>query len=257
MENHDSNRSIFVRLLCSLLFLSCLFNGQSQKIQNNIIQGNAKFAAGKTIRLITFEDLITYRPVVAASDVIDKDGNFKLEFPCREIQLAQIAINTSKAELYIEPGKNFNFSIEMDPQLFQLLDPMEYGGFLQIRNLDTTQKADINPKIHRFEYVMDRISANYYDEITTNPANVNFDTITSTIEKIFPLRYSPTDFYLSYLYYSFASFERLYLQKYQDSLYHKYLDNEYILYNNPAYMAFFTDFYDNYLYTSSHIKKQN
>ena len=33
------------------------------------------------------------------------------------------------------------------------------------------------------------------------------------------------------------------------------MDNEYILYDNPAYMTFFHSFYDNYLYTSSRISK--
>lgn len=248
------SRNLFFQLLCCVGLIAWTNIAFAQKSQNIVIQGDAKFAVGKTIRLIVFDDFVTYRTHVAASDVVDKNGNFKLSYHANEMHLAQIAINTSKAELYLEPQKSYHFSIDMDPQLFQLLDPMEYGGFLQIRNTDSTSKSDINLKINHFEYVMDRLSAYYFDN---EPTQDKFDTLTDVLSKQFPIRYVPTDFYQSYLFYSFASLERVFMQKNIDSLYHKYLENEYILYNNPAYMSFFCDFYDNYLYTSPHINRQN
>lgn len=254
MNHNHCKISFFLQFFGCLVLAIWSQVATAQKIENVVIQGNAKFAAGQTIRLIAFDDFVSFRPVVVASDEIDKTGNFKLTYLTREIRLVQITINTSKAEFYVEPEKTYHLTVDMDTQLFQLLDPMEYGGFLQIRNTDTTSKSDINFKINHFEYVMDRLSTYC---LTDEPNKVKFDTVAKILDQRFSFRYAPNDFYQSYMYYSYASLERIFIQKNIDSLYRKYLDNEYILYNNPAYMSFFNQFYDNYLYTSSYIQQQD
>ena len=243
-------------IIHGFMFLLALFllvqTSIAQKMKPVVIEGTAEFAAGKEIRLITQTDLVSCRQQVVASDKIGKDGHFRLSFETRHIQIVQIAINTSKAEFYAEPERTYHLTIDMDPELFQLLDPMEYGGFLQIKSDDATPH-DLNYKINRFEYITSDIIDYFAPNIIGDIGKSEFDSISTNIKARFPIEYEPTNFYKSYLYYYYAKLEGMLLQKSPDSLYAKYLDNEYVLYDNPSYMSFLNGFYTNYLLTSPRI----
>ena len=242
----------FMFLLALLLLAQTVY---AQKLKPVVIEGTAEFAAGMEIRLMAYTDLLSYRQEVVATDKIGKDGSFRLSFPTRHIQLVQIAIRTSKAEFYVMPEQTYRFTIDMDPQLFQLIDPMEYGGFLQIKSEDDTPH-DLNYKINRFEYISSDIIDFFAPNIIGDIGKTEFDSISTNIKMRFPIEYEPTNFYKSYLYYFYAKLEGMLLQKTPDSLYIKYLDNEYVLYDNPAYMSFLSGFYSNYLITSPRIGKE-
>ena len=226
---------------------------QSQGPSPVVIQGSAPFAAGKNIRLIGFQDLLSYRSHVIAEDAIANDGTFTLSYQTKQVELVQLAINTSKAEFYITPGKTYHLKIDMDPALFDLLDPMAYGGYLQISCTDPMDTNDVNAKVSFFERYTDDVIDYFSPNIIGDMTKAQFDSIDSVLHARFDIRYVPTNFYKSYQYYSFAYLERILLQKNYDSLYRKYLDNEYVLYDNPAYMNFFNTFYDHYFTKSSKI----
>ena len=241
------------------MFLLALFllaqTAIAQKLQPVVIEGKAEFAAGMEVRLIAYTDLLSYRQEVVATDKIGKDGSFRLSFPTRQIQLVQLAIRTSKAEFYVAPERTYRFTVNMDPQLFQLLDPMEYGGFLQIKSENATSN-DLNYKINRFEQTASDIIDFFAPNIVGDIGKIEFDSISANIKELFPIEYAPDNFYKSYLYYYYAELEALILHKSPDSLYAKYLNNDYVLYENPSYMSFLNSFYDNYLLTSPRIGKE-
>lgn len=242
-------------ILLMAILAGCLYSmkGQSYPVT---IKGTADFAANEEIRLVTFEDLATYKSMVAATDKIDAKGHFLLTYNIIRPTLVQLVIRTSRAEFYIEPGRTYDFTIDMDPELFNQLDPMYYGGFLQIRNNDTTLTEDINLKINWFERNFESAVDYYSPNIISDLSPAEYDSIQNAISRRFPLQYSPNNFYKSYIYYTMASLERVVLMKNPDSLYRKYLDNEYLLYFNPAYMNFFNEFYDHYLTTSTKIDQK-
>ena len=241
-----------ILLLTALLLAQRLY---AQKLKPVVIEGTAEFAAGMDIRLMAYTDLLTYRQEVVATDKIGKDGRFKLSFDTRQIQLVQIAIRTSKAEFYVAPEQTYHFTVDMDPQLFQLLDPMEYGGFLQIKSENATTN-DLNYKINRFEQTASDIIDFFSPNIVGDMGKAEFDSISNNIKERFPIDYDPTNFYKSYLYYYYAGLEGMLLHKSPDSLYAKYLDNEYVLYDNPSYFSFLNSFYSNYLLSSPRIGKE-
>ena len=244
-----------IRLIIIVLAMLLPMHGAfAQKIKPVVIEGTAGFAAGMDVRLIAYTDLLSYRQEVVATDKIGKDGSFRLTFPTRQIQLVQLAIRTAKAEFYVAPEQTYHFTVDMDPQLFQLLDPMEYGGYLQIQ-CDGATPTDLNYKINRFEQTAADIIDYFAPNIIGDIGKAEFDSISTHIKARFPIEYDPTNFYKSYLYYYYAGLEGMLLNKRPDSLYAKYLDNEYVLYDNPSYMAFINGFYSNYLLTSPKIGK--
>ena len=239
-------------IICCFL-VTCTGTMLAQRSYPTTIQGTADFAVGESARLVTFDDMVSYPLTVISTDEIDRHGRFTLTCNIQQPTLVQLAIRTSRAEFYIEPGRTYDLSIDMDPELFNLLDPMSYGGFLQIKNNDTTLTEDINLKINYFERTLDYAIDRFAPNIVGDLSRAQFDSILQFVSNRVPIQYSPTNFYKSYIYYTMGSLERIIQLKRPDSLYLKYLDNEYVLYDNPAYMNFLYDFYNEYLLTSPRI----
>ena len=238
-----------------ILFLCLIATGKTFAQTPVTITGTAPFAAGKEIRLLVFNDLLNGIPTVATTDIIDKHGRFSLKYNTRDILLAQLAICTSKAEFFIVPSNHYTFNISVDSTLFQRINPEKYGGYLHIEN-PNKDTADLNFKINRFSEYFKRVADAYsYQMIYGNDPTI-YDTVRSEIAQHFVFQYNPTNFYQAYGYYTLGSIDMLQYRKKPTYLYEKYFDNDYILYNNPAYMSLFNQYYDGYLYYSPHISKE-
>lgn len=241
------------RSLSIALFIGFAAFGWAQRPVT--IAGTAPFAKGEEIRLLVFEDLLNRIPTVAASDKIDKNGRFKLTCSTNQIRLAQLAIRTSKAEFFIVPDNTYNFSINVDTVLFQLINPERYGGYLWITN-PAKDTNDLNYKINRFSQYFAR-AMNYYGfRVTVDHDITACDTIDLLLHEKFDIQYNPLNFYQSYTYYTCGQIDRVCRSKEQGSFYRKYFDNDYLLYNNPAYMDLFVESYTGYLYNSHYISKE-
>lgn len=219
------------------------------------ITGEAPFAKNEEIRLLVFDDLLNYVPTVAATDQIDKNGHFKLTCSTNQIKLVQLAIRTSKAEFFIVPDHTYQFQISVDTTLFKLVNPEKYGGYLQITNA-LADTSDLNYKINRFSNFFSRAMNHYAFRITVDKDRNAYDTLTTLLNDRFGIQYNPLNFYQSYIYYTCGQLDRVCFSKEQMTFYRKFYDNDYILYNNPAYMSLFRESYSGYLYNSRHISKE-
>ncbi len=237
-------------LLCCLLLP---FFAQAQ--QPVTITGDAPFAANEEIRLLIFDDLLNNIPTVAATSKIDKNGKFKLHYATNQIQLAQLAIRTTKAELFVVPNHDYNLHITTDTTLFKLINPERYGGYLHITT-DKVDTNDLNYKINRFSNYFARAMDYYGFRITYDRDMSTYDTLTNLLNQRFDIQYNPLNFYQSYTYYTCGLLDRICLSKENLNFYRKYFDNDYLLYNNPAYMMLFVESYTNYLYNSRYISKE-
>lgn len=241
-----------VKYLATLILAITFCKGYCQSPVT--ISGTAPFAAGEELRLLIFDDLINGTPTLAATDIIDKNGRFTLKYKTNEVKAAQLAIRTSKADLFIAPSVNYNFSISVDSVLFNKINPEKYGGMLMIVN-NNPDTADLNYKINRFLRFYDSVNDEYsFRMIYDNRADA-FDSVRTNIFANFPCEYNPENFYLSYIYYSMGNIDMLQYRKKPLSIYEKYFNNDQILYNNPAYMSLFNQYYSGYLYLSPKIKK--
>lgn len=236
-----------------LVICLCLLSGAHAQTPVTIT-GTATFAAGEEIRLLVYHDLLNGIAEVATTDIIDKHGRFTLKYNSTDIQLAQLAIRTSKAEFFIVPANSYHFTISVDTVLYKLVNPEKYGGFLQIENAKK-DTDDLNFKINRFSSYFSRVNDEYaFRMIYGRDAGI-FDTVRAIIGEHFDFQYNPTNFYQSYGYYTLGGIDMLQYNKKPLFLYQKYFDNDYILYNNPAYMSLFNQFYEGYLYYSPYIPK--
>lgn len=227
----------------------------SQKLTPVKIFGHADFAAGEEIRLLVYEDLLTYTPRVAASSKIAADGQFELSCTTPQVLLAQLEIRTSKAEFFIEPSHSYDLTIDMDPKLFNLYAPQDYDGFLHIVN-NNPDKQDLNSKINYFSRFYNALFERFSFKILYDHDAAAYDSVQSVMNEKFDVRNNPYDFYQAYQFYEMSNLDRIYWQKEGDSLFNKYLNNDHILYNHPSYMNLFNSFYDDYVFMSAKIKME-
>jgi thiol-disulfide isomerase/thioredoxin len=244
----------YIKTILFLILIAFASNLNAQSVKEVIIEGDAPFAKGENIRLIVIEDYVTFTHKTVATSQIDNNGHFKLSYHINHNCLVQLAIRNMKAEFHIVPQHTYQFRIKADSMLFQLLDPAQYGGYLEIETLypDT---ADLNLKINRFSRYYGALLDYFGNRIIRTKERAAFDSLTEALKERFPVVYNPTNFYETYIYYTYAQLDAIFWQKNADSIYHLYLNNEYLLYDNPAYMAFFNRFYQNYLYNSHRISK--
>lgn len=245
------NKSIFYRF-CTLVMLFSALLAQAQNTV--IITGDAPFAKNEEIRLIVFDDLLNNVPKVVATDKIDKTGRFALKYETNQIKLVQLAIRTTKAEFLVAPARSYNFHLSVDSVLFDLIDPETYGGYLQVVS-DKVDTSDLNYKINRFNAFFNGVMDEYAFRLTYDKDISAYDSVHALIEKYFPLEYDPMNFYKSYIYYTCGILDKLCLSKSPLQIYQRYFDNDYLLYNNPAYMAMFANNYLGYLYNSRYVSK--
>ncbi|MBR4136517.1 MAG: TlpA family protein disulfide reductase [Bacteroidales bacterium] len=238
----------------TLLLGLCLLLMQNLFCQQVTISGNAPFAPNEEIRVLLFRDLIQNTPEVAATGKIDKHGHFSLSCKLNQITLAQLAIRTTKAEMYLVPNVDYQLEIDVDTLLFNMLHPETYGGYLMVSN-PKADSNDLNYKINRFDNYFGRAFDYYGFRITYDRDITAFDTISELLNSHFDIRYEPDNFYLSHLYYSYGMLEKICFPNDRTRIYNRYFNNDRILYNNPAYMALFTNYYTGYLYNSKYISK--
>lgn len=247
-------RSLFRFVVLIGLFL-ILFQGWAQKPREVVIEGKAEFATNYKIRVITFSDYINWDPIEAASTQIARDGSFKLSFQIPTIQLIRLEINSATTELFVVPGLHYQFKLDMDPTLFTMFNPADENGFIQMvpYQLDTN---DLNYKIGKFEVEYGRLLEKYGRDIIWYKSWNHLDSLITELSENFPIRYEPTNYYLSYIYYTVGQLEAFLSSKDPQTIYQKYFDNDYILYNNPAYMNLFNYYFNDYLLMSPRIPKE-
>jgi len=236
--------SKYLSLLLTFLIIS--FYSVSQ---NTTIEGKVPGAEGKTIRVISYSDQITYLKKKIASTQIDSDGNFLIKLNLRNTIFAYLSINCYRAEIYLEPKTTYKINIPLvdynniDERLNPYLNPKNFD----IEILNTNDK-ELNTLIQKFniifnEFILKNFRALYNRDIA------KIDTFRILVNDSFPS--IENDYFESYVKYKIAAMEQLARVCSNDSLAKKYFLNQPILYDNVEYMDFFNNFFVKYITASS------
>lgn len=216
-------------------------------LSNTKIVGAALNASNQYVYVSEIEDYITNSESIIYTTTVNERGQFVIDLEDIGLRKIVIRIKNSFAELYIQ--NNTTYYIEF-PQ--ESIDVINYfsGSETEILffNLDST---DINYKILGFEAWMDDEMADLY--ILKDVEPVQF------IDGILKFKSEVQEAYASDTSSYFRDYIKYSLGKTVDNLYYfgapskttKYdffLKENEILHKNPAYMGYFNDFYDQYLF---------
>lgn len=219
------------------------------------IKGKVDFANKGLVRVYVYEDLITYKRTQIQQADIKEDSTFSLQIQIEETQLIELAYNMVAGTLFVEPEKTYQLHLSADTRFLPYIDATIMGGNLLVK-FDHVDTAELNYKIARFDRYYDYFCINYGEFLYTNMTQEHYDSLVNMLKVRFPDNYNPLNYYSTYIHYRYAELDRMFYSKNKLKIYNQYLTDNYIHYNNIAYMEFFNNFFDKYLYgTSKYIEK--
>ena len=213
-----------------------------------VIEGQAPFAKNNQLRFYFYNDLFLQEKVLCATAKTDKDGNFRVEIQTDETSLLTIAFQTTYGQIFIEPEKQYKIELSVtNDNLLKRIDADMLGCAIEIR-ITPSDTMELNYKINRFDWYYNYFLYLYGTDIYQKVPEHVYDSLIALLTKKFPINEAAIDYYSVYVRYKIAYIDLLYYNKDREKLYQKHLNSNYIFYNNIAYMDFFSNFFDGYLY---------
>ncbi len=238
-------------------FLIISFIPYITNAQNVIINGNAPGAEGKSISLLINCDQITYIEKKLITSPIDSAGNFTINIKIENTVSAFLKIDYYKSSIFIESGKTYNIII--DSIDYNTLDDKTNPYFEQRQlsfKITNFNKNELNFIIHKFDEIYNDYLIKNYIAIYRFRDFSKIDTFKVIINKLFS--YVKNDFFKNYVNYSIALLDVPFISNTtRSNIAELHLKNLPFLYENPRYMDFFNQFFQNFLLTSNLIKKQD
>lgn len=219
-------------------------------IEPVVIEGNAPFAKNGQLRFYFYNDLLLQQRVLSATAHVDNNGYFKVQISVYETSLLTIAYNTTYGQIFVEPEKQYQVELSADENLLKRIDATIMGSAITAK-FTAVDTNELNYKINRFDYYYNYFLYLYGDFIYRHIPQNTYDSLVSLLTERFPIRNDAIDYYSVYVKYKLAYLDLLYYSKDKKKLYDAYLDNPYIFYNNVAYMDFFDQFFEGYLYAGT------
>ena len=231
-----------------ILILFLIYSQYSQS--NTIIYGTAFGYKNAYVHVSVIDDYLTNTETELHQTTVDSDGRFLLELDNIGIREIVIRINNSYAQLFIQNDATYYIQFPDES-----IDVIEYfsGSETEILffDLDT---SDINYKVLGFEAWMDDEIANLYIIKDVQPIKFVEDLIElkKEIQKVYSL--DTCTYFKNYIKYSLG--KNLDNIQYfgsptKQSKYDFFIKYEPIQYDNPAYMEYINDFYDQYFFQLS------
>ena len=213
-----------------------------------VIEGQASFAKNNQLRFYFYNDLFLQEKTLCATVNADKEGKFRVEIPTNETVLLIIAFQATYGQIYIEPEKYYKIELSTtNENLLKRIDANMLGSTLETRII-STDTTELNYKINRFDWYFSYFLYLYGEEIYQKVPETVYDSLIGLLTKKFPVNEKNIDYYSVYVKYKIGYIDLLYYNKNKEKLYKKYLNSDYIFYENTAYMEFFDNFFDGYLY---------
>jgi thiol-disulfide isomerase/thioredoxin len=214
------------------------------------IEGNAPFAKNGELRFYFYNDLLLQHRVLCATASVNENGYFKVQIPAIETSLLTIAYHTTYGQIFIEPEKHYKIELSADENLLKQIDAGLLGSAIYTKFI-SVDTSELNYKINRFERYYDLFLYSYAESLYQNIPQTTYDSLISLFTNKFPVNNDAIDYYSVYIKYKIAYIDLLYYHKEKQKLYDKYLDSPYVFYNNVAYMEFFDQFFEGYLYAGT------
>ncbi|MEG1573065.1 MAG: hypothetical protein RR328_05895, partial [Bacteroidales bacterium] len=224
---------------------------------NVTIQGEAKGAEGRTLKLKIIEDYLTSTERIAASTQIDSLGRFSLQAYIPYTQQANLQIDYYTSEIFLEPDNHYKiffapFDYYQNEKINALVNPHALENLsYRFEKVDT---AELNYMIWKFTYEYVRFMDVHFYRIIQGQDSDSLKNFIQQIKATFA--YSGHAFFNDYLQYKLANVENFGKLRSGKSQFKTYIQNKTLHYNNPAQMEYLMDTYKNYFDTQIKIPRK-
>lgn len=233
----------------SFFFLVCFSSmafGSDFQIR---ISGRFPGAEGQLVRLMEYNDLISFREKEVAAAQVDEQGHFSFTFSRFQPRFMFFRIDHARMGFFVEPGKDYFF--EFDPVAFFQLDdsrnPYLDPWYFRF-NLSGTG-AELNHQIDAFEDMLNEFVLENFRLIHSGRNRNLLLEFRQQTDSIFGE--IDNEFFREYYEYKYAYYNRIgSVERIPDQM-RRYVLNRPVLYHNTQYMNFFHVAFDQYLVSGS------
>lgn len=212
------------------------------------IHGNAPEYKNATLTFNTCNDYITFSSIPLATTKIDSLGNFSLTIDTDKTIEIFALLGIFKAMMYIEPGESYEITLppREDKTMVNELDLFFEEEPISIGVKNKTEN-ELNYLIYSFN--------NNYETFTTKSFNwlyifkdkATIDSLEHSLDSLLPK--GVNQFFDDYRYYKIAMLRHFVYEKNRMTVTNNYLKDKPVLYNNPSYMHFFNQVWNDYFIT--------
>lgn len=228
-------------LLLALFFSLNLFS------QNISIKGVVKQSAVNgqqsvsLVRLLTYNDMLTYEQTTIYETKTDADGNFVIEANIDDIVMAQIAIDLERVDILLKPDSDYEVEIIIPEQK----DNISYFE----RQSPTLKMIEENDDNLYYQYsmsnmIIDDFVLNNFNKLYRGRQISLLDSLDVKINK--DLGEINSEFVKNNLQYRKAAIQMMVNNNVKKTI-ENHFNKKDILYSNPAYMNLFQEVFVNHL----------
>ena len=227
-------KSIFALIL--LFLISNIAVSQNVKIKGNANVPNA------LVRLLTYNDMLTYEQNLVSETKSDDKGDFFIETEISDVTMAQIAVNLERVDLLIKPDATYELEISIPEQKDDVSYFERENPSLKIININDDE---LYSQYHVSNMIIDDFIYNNFNQLYRNRRLSLLDTLDVAIKRIIPEMKS--DFVKDNIRYRKAAIQMVVNNDNGKKVVNQYFNKQEVLYSNPAYMSLFHELFANYL----------
>lgn len=227
-------KSIFALIL--LFLISNIAVSQNVKIKGNANVPNA------LVRLLTYDDMLTYEQNLVSETKSDDKGDFFIETEISDVTMAQIAVNLERVDLLIKPDATYELEISIPEQKDDVSYFERENPSLKIININDDE---LYSQYHVSNMIIDDFIYNNFNQLYRNRRLSLLDTLDVNIKRIIPEIKS--DFVKDNIRYRKAAIQMVVNNDNGKKVVNQYFNKQEVLYSNPAYMSLFHELFANYL----------
>lgn len=227
-------KTIFVLIL--LLLISNIAVSQNVKIEGKVNKPNA------LIRLLTYNDMLTYEQTLVYETKSDDEGNFLIEADVDDVTMAQVAVNLERVDLLIKPEASYELEIVIPEQKNDISYFERESPTLKIISISDDE---LYTQYHVSNMIIDDFLYENFNQIYRNRKLSLLDTLELVIKRNIPEIKS--DFVKDNIRYRKAAIQMVVNNDNGKKVINQYFNKHDVQYSNPAYMNLFHEIFANYL----------
>lgn len=227
-------KTIFVLIL--LLLISNIAVSQNVKIEGRVNKPNA------LIRLLTYNDMLTYEQTLVYETKSDDEGNFLIEADVDDVTMAQVAVNLERVDLLIKPEASYELEIVIPEQKNDISYFERESPTLKIISISDDE---LYTQYHVSNMIIDDFLYENFNQIYRNRKLSLLDTLELVIKRNIPEIKS--DFVKDNIRYRKAAIQMVVNNDNGKKVINQYFNKQDVQYSNPAYMNLFHEIFANYL----------
>jgi thiol-disulfide isomerase/thioredoxin len=235
-------RTLILRIYIDSLIL-CLVVCPAIGQGTSTVRGSLPGAAGETVRIIGYTDLITCRETILAKTTVNEQDEFELTVTNDDTRLVFLQTGFYRGELYIEPGHTYHIITDT----LDFTDP--FRPFYNYTYLDLRFKEGLNDILNGLTASINTAYNAFLEENFNDLARGRKKYLADSLW--YDLMGIPGvdsyGFAADYASYKVATLELTFRTRAREKLFSEYLEDRPVLYNLPEYMAFLNDYFDHYL----------